>query len=412
MSMQQTGQQKERYLYLLSEISNIVSSSLADKNIFDGVTAEMGNTLELDACWIQNFNSTDRTLILVSQRGLNEAMLRELTMVPLGLGLIGKIALERKAIFCNDITRDSNYTWEICVKNGFHSLIASPIISSGKLLGLVGGLSSKFELFTMSDLKLMTTVSACIAQVSDRTNPERQKVEIKKQQDEIIHTQLFLSALSHELKTPLTAIIASTGLLIEELENKKDDRLLKIANNISRSASSLHNRLAELISLSRNRDEAFGINKKMIDFTSLAREVSDQVSSLIRQRKQTLNVDIPKDLVIYADDQRVEQILLNLLSNAIKFTPDGGQIFLKAKNEEKRLVVKVQDTGQGIPHEEKQKLFRPYYHLSTDRTSIPGLGLGLAITKQLVELQGGSIWVQSEVGRGSTFTFSLPLNDK
>jgi signal transduction histidine kinase len=389
-----------------------VSSSLADKDILEGVTWELGNMLNVDACWIQNYNPSDKTLVLVSHRGLPEPLLKELAAVQIGQGVIGRVALERKAIFCNDIARDSNYAWETSVKNGFRSLIASPVISSGKMLGLIGGLSSKFELFTTNDLKLMAAVSACITSVCDRTNPERQAIEIKKQQDEIIHTQLFLSALSHELKTPLTAIIASTGLLIEELEKSGDEKLLKVAQNISRSSVSLQNRLAELLSLSRNKDEAFGINRKLVDFTRLASDVADQVSSLTRQRKQTLNLEVPQGLKVVADDQRVEQILLNLLSNAIKFTPEGGQIYLRASNEGNRLVVKVQDTGAGIPIDEKQKLFRPYYHLSTDRASIPGLGLGLAITKQLVELHGGTIWVQSEVGKGSTFSFSLPLKDK
>lgn len=412
MSTQQTGRQREKYLYLLSEISDIVSSSLADKDIFEGVIWELSNMLDVDACWIQNYNPVDKTLVLVSQRGLPDAVLEELTAVHIGQGVVGRVALERKAVFCNDVTRDSNYAWDVAVKNGFRSLIAAPVISGGKMLGFIGGLSSKFELFTTVDLRLISSVSACIAQVCDRTNPERQAIEIKKQQDEIIHTQLFLSALSHELKTPLTAVIASTGLLIEELEDSGDEKLLKIAQNIARSAVSLQNRLTELLSLARNRDEAFGINKKLVDFTGLAAGVAEQVSSLVKQRKQTLNLEVNEGVKIFADDQRVEQILLNLLSNAIKFTPEGGQIYLKSNIEGNRLVVKVQDTGQGIPDEEKQKLFRPYYHLSTDRASIPGLGLGLAITKQLVELHGGTIWVQSEVGKGSTFSFSLPLNDR
>jgi len=121
-------------------------------------------------------------------------------------------------------------------------------------------------------------------------------------------------------------------------------------------------------------------------------------------------MEVPEGLKLVADGQRIEQILLNLLSNAIRVTPEGGRITLKASNESNRLVIKVQDSGPGIPPEEKQKLFRPYYHLSTDRASIPGMGLGLAITKQLVELHGGTIWVQSEPGKGSTFSFSLPLN--
>lgn len=412
MSMQSIGKGKEKYLYLLSEISDIVSSSLADKDIFEGVTWEVSNMMEVDACWIQNYSPSDKTLVLVSYRGLSGQILDELAKVPIGHDVIGRIGLERKAIFCNDITKDSNYAWENAAKNGFKSVIASPVISGGKMLGLIGGLSTKFELFTTNDLKLMSTVSACIAEVCDRTNPERQAVEIKKQQEEIIHTQLFLSALSHELKTPLTAIVASTGLLIEELESRKDGMLLRIAQNISRSASSLQNRLTELLSLSRNKDEAFGIVKEEVDFSKLAIDVADQVSSLTKQKGQSINVEVPPGLTIMADGQRIEQILLNLLSNAIKFTPDGGQIYLKANTEGNHLVVKVKDTGAGIPAEEKQKLFRPYYHLSTDRTSIPGLGLGLSITKQLVELHGGAIWVQSETGKGSTFSFSLPRDNR
>jgi len=105
-------------------------------------------------------------------------------------------------------------------------------------------------------------------------------------------------------------------------------------------------------------------------------------------------------------------VLLNLLSNAIKFTPEGGVINLKAYKDGERLVVNVQDSGPGIPNEEKRKLFVPYYQSSNDRSGLPGLGLGLVICKQIVELHGGSIWVQSEVGGGSTFSFSLPLSEK
>ena len=136
--------------------------------------------------------------------------------------------------------------------------------------------------------------------------------------------------------------------------------MFRIALNISRSAASLRNRLVELLSLSRNKDEAFGINRKEVDFSKLAAEVAEQVSSLTLQKRQTLNVEVPHAfLTIMADDQRLEQILLNLLSNAIKFTPEGGQIYLKVDYEGNRLVVKVQDTGPGIPNEEKQKLFHP-----------------------------------------------------
>jgi K+-sensing histidine kinase KdpD len=406
---QQTGQ-KDRYLYVLSEIAGIVSSSLSDKDILEGVLWELCTMLDVDACWIQDYDHSNKALKLLAQRGLPEDIVSAITTVPIGQDITGRVAQERKSVFSNDISSDTKYSWDAAIKSGFHSLIASPVISGGKLLGVVGVMSRKFGSFTVNDLKLFSAISACIIDVCKRTSPDEQSSGLKKQQDEIVNTQLFLSALSHELKTPLTAILASTGLLIEELEQKGEKTFLKIALNISRSAESLQNRLNELLSLSMTKDETFGINKTEVDFSHLASEVADQISSLVKQRKQALSLEVTPGIKITADEQRIEQILMNLLSNAIKFTPEGGQISLTAGCEGNRLVVKVRDSGPGIPSEETHKLFRPYYHLSADRASIPGFGLGLAITKQLVELHGGSIWVQSEVGKGSTFSFSLPLN--
>lgn len=410
--MQQAGQQRDRYLYLFSEIADIVSSSLADKDIYEGVLWELSAALDLDAAWVHNYNPASRTLTLLSQRGFHEQMQKEMQSVLLGVSVIGRIVQERKPVYSNDIGRDRNYPWDIAIKLGYHSFIASPIISGGRILGLIGGISYKCDIFNLSDLKLIYTVTACISDVCDRSSPDRVAQEVKRQQDEVTHTQLFLSALSHELKTPLTAIIASTGLLTEELANRKETTMLKIAQNIARGADSLKNRLTELLSLSRSRDESFGIARNDMDFSKLAREVAGEISSMARQKKQSLDVEVPAGIKISGDNQRIEQILLNLLSNAIKFSPEGGRIVFKASSDDSRLLVSVQDSGPGISDEEKQKLFRPYYHLSADRSSTPRIGLGLAITKQLVELHGGSIWVESEVDQGSTFFFSLPLSGK
>jgi len=410
--MQQQGQQKNKYLYVLSDISDIVSSSLSEREVMDGVLWELGNVIDLDVCWVQKYSPGNKTLTLVIHHGLPDQIAKELEAMTVGNDIIGVVAQTRKPLFCNDMANDANYRWESAVQNGFLSFIASPIISGGQLLGIIGGLSTKADIFTVNELKLMAAVSASISEVCRKVSSGPVDTEATKQQDEITHTHLFLSALSHELKTPLTAIIASTGLLIEELDRKHEEVLLKLAQNISRSASSLQNRLNELINLSKNKDESYGIAKKDFDFSMLAAEVADQVLSLARQKKQTLSLEVEPYIKINADDQRIEQVLLNLLSNAIKFTPEGGQIFLRAAKDGNRLVINVQDTGPGIPNEEKRKLFIPYYHPSSDRSGIPGLGLGLAISKQIVELHGGAIWVQSDVGKGSTFSFSLPIHAK
>lgn len=404
------GRQKDKYLYMLSEIADIVASALAEKDIYEGVLWELSSGLDLDAIWVQNYNSASKMLALTAQRGLPEQLIKELQTASIDTGVIGKIARERKPVFSNDIARDRNCQWDSASMIGFKSLIASPVVSDGRFTGLLGGLSYKNDIFTLNDLKLIHIAAACISDVCDRTGAKANIQEASKEQDDIAHTQLFLSALGHELKTPLTAIIASTGILLEELEARNEKVLVKVAENIARSAESLKNRLSELLTLSRTRSESFNVNMREIDFSRIAREVVGQVSSLVRQKNQVMDIDVPAGIKIIGDDQRIEQILLNLLSNAIQFTPEGGQICLKASTDENRLLVSVKDSGPGIFDEEKQKLFRPYYHLASDRSGLPTMGLGLAITRQLVELHGGAIWVNSEPGKGSTFTFSLPLN--
>jgi len=123
-----------------------------------------------------------------------------------------------------------------------------------------------------------------------------------------------------------------------------------------------------------------------------------------------LNAELPLSLpAIRADEDRLRQVVLNLLNNAFKFTPAGGSITVRARKNEGYLVVEVQDTGRGISREEQGRLFEPYQQLDEERTRLSGLGLGLSLSKKLVELHGGQIWVQSEKGKGSTFSFSIPL---
>jgi signal transduction histidine kinase len=130
---------------------------------------------------------------------------------------------------------------------------------------------------------------------------------------------------------------------------------------------------------------------------------------MLRNKKQKLTTDLPDSIpLIHGDGQRLEQVMLNLLTNAAKFTPEGGNITVRVRKEETGVVVSVQDNGIGIAREAQDRLFKPYSRISSDRQRHPGLGLGLALSKQIVELHGGKIWVESDTGKGSTFFFSLP----
>jgi signal transduction histidine kinase len=186
--------------------------------------------------------------------------------------------------------------------------------------------------------------------------------------------------------------------------------LLSLARNIEQGASNLNNRIDELLDLARGEIGMLHLNPQPVDLLRLLGEIADHMAPMVSSHGQTLTLDLPPSLpLVWADEDRLRQIVLNLLSNAAKFTPEGGKITLRARQKEANLVIEVQDSGHGISKKEQQRLFEPYHRLERDRERLSGLGLGLALCKTLVELHGGRIWVESKAGQGSTFIFSVPL---
>ncbi|OGO30708.1 MAG: hypothetical protein A2Z29_00585 [Chloroflexi bacterium RBG_16_56_11] len=219
----------------------------------------------------------------------------------------------------------------------------------------------------------------------------------------------FIDTLSHELKTPLTTIIAAAGLLAEELQARGDESCQKLGHTIIHNANILEKRLVELLDIVKTGSGKLQLQVEPVDLKSLVLGTCMQVGPILHNKDQKLSTEMPDSVpIIQGDGQRIEQVLLNLMTNAAKFTPEGGNICVRVRRQDSGLVVDVQDNGIGIAREEQGKLFKPYSRLSSDRQRHPGLGLGLALAKQVVELHGGRIWVESEPGKGSTFSFFLP----
>jgi len=217
----------------------------------------------------------------------------------------------------------------------------------------------------------------------------------------------FTRALVHELKTPLTPVLASSELLASQLH---EEPWLSIARNIYDGAHNLSKRIDELLDLARVEIGILQVNPKPVDPGQLLHRIADDMAAELSSNGQSLALAVDSSLpLVWADEERLRQVILNLLINASKFTPEGGKITLRAKAKDADLVVEVEDTGHGIPEEEQQRLFQPYHRQISDREHLSGLGLGLALCKYLVELHGGTIWVKSQVGKGSTFGFSVPL---
>ncbi len=240
-----------------------------------------------------------------------------------------------------------------------------------------------------------------------RETYENEKALREQLEKEIDKRVEFTRALAHELKTPLTSMLISSQTLTTELN---EEPLQSVAKNVSRGVSNLNDRIDELLDLARGEIGMLQLKPRSLDIRPLLEEAIDDLSTLASNRRLSLIAELPPSLPrVLADEVRSLQIILNLLNNALKFTPSGGSVYLRAKEKDKTLIFEIQDTGLGIPKEEQVKIFDPYHRMHNDREGHSGLGLGLALCKSLVALHGGEIWVESQPGEGSTFSFSLPL---
>lgn len=228
-------------------------------------------------------------------------------------------------------------------------------------------------------------------------------------EEEIHKRSAFFRALVHELKTPLTPIIASSESVIEVAT---DTIGKKLGQSILNGALRLNHRVDELLDISRGEMGILQVICLPVDVRTVITGVANEVRPLTINNKQALELDLPESLpLVMGDVPRLQQVILNLLDNAIKFTP-GGIINVTVRRVDETVVVTVADNGVGIDEAEMARLFQPYNRLETDRQYFSGLGLGLALCKQLIELHGGRIWVESCKGQGSKFSFSLPIAKK
>ncbi len=220
----------------------------------------------------------------------------------------------------------------------------------------------------------------------------------------------FLASMSHELRTPLHTIIGFSELLTEELEGPLNSKQKRFLGHILQDARHLLQLINEVLDISKIEAGKLELQREAFDFSTCLNEVlagiqSQAAAKSIRVENRNTFADL-----LYADRVRMKEVLYNLLSNAIKFTPNNGLVWVESTADESFLRVAVVDTGIGIPPEEQTSIFEKFYQVGNTTSGIrEGTGLGLPITKNLVELHGGRIWVESRPGQGSRFTLVLPL---
>lgn len=222
----------------------------------------------------------------------------------------------------------------------------------------------------------------------------------------------FVSVASHELRTPLTSMIASLSLLNSSGEVGMSESQRSLVRILYRNSKRLLDLVNDILDLSRLESETITLRTRSVRVGSMLQHVYDSMNQAAEAKSVQVEIHVSDCLDFVLDEEKFEQVLLNLLSNAIKFTPEEGRIVISAEKAESGLQIWVADTGTGIPDEDKERIFDKFYQVedAQSRTS-QGTGLGLAICRKLVELHNGRIWVESELGKGSTFVIFVPCPD-
>ncbi len=396
-------------LAIVKKLCGLITSDLNTEEVFQDFISELSKIIPIDWSSIILLRPSEAYFYTISSK-TSSAWKRGDT-----------IPLDEKASFWLSSTKeilietleDEKESWlgKLKRKGGIRSLAFIPLLAKDELFGGLIIASTRVKAYGEREKAFLKNIAPIVAsavraaQLYELERGERLKLE--KERRERLQ---FLNTLAHELKTPLTSIVASGGLLLEELKREGRSPRVKLIENMIRATSKLEVRLSELLEMAKMESLGFKLNPELLDIRPLLENIVEEVRPVAKEKSQSLTLDMPSSIpLIKADKQRLEQILLNLLSNAIKFTGEKGKIKLKLRRREHDLLIEVQDNGPGISPEEQQRIFKAYYRIEADRQRFPGLGLGLALSKQLVELHGGMMWVESKLGEGSTFAFTLPI---
>jgi signal transduction histidine kinase len=221
---------------------------------------------------------------------------------------------------------------------------------------------------------------------------------------------VFLANMSHELRTPLNAIMGFSDLLRNGLIGPITAEQQDVIQDIYQSSAHLAALIEDILDLSRIEAGQLNIEKTEFSLKKVLESSIHLLREMTLEHNITIQLEVPDNMrMILADERRIKQVIINLLSNAIKYTLDGGRVGITVTDKGEEVQVTVWDTGIGISQADIGKLFVPFQRLNNPVTkNLPGTGLGLNFSKKLVEMHGGRIWVESEVGKGSRFSFSIP----
>jgi signal transduction histidine kinase len=401
-------------LKALGKVGQAVSSTLDINTVLSTILEHACEMSETGGGAIYVFDEARSEFVLEAGRNMSDELIAAVRAHPIRLGepLVGQCGVRREAVQMEDITKAASHPLiDVSVKMGVRALLAVPLLHQDEVIGALVVRRNRPGAFSSESIRLLEAFAAqsAIAVHNARLFHE---IEEKGRQLEIAsqHKSQFVANMSHELRTPLAAMLGYAELLRDGTFGMLPEKSIRVIDRVQANGKHLLGLINSVLDISKIEAGQFRLNLSDYSVSTLIETVRIATESLAGAKGLALTTEVATELPHgFGDEQRLSQVLLNLVGNAIKFT-DTGEVRITAAAVNDHYALSVSDTGPGIPPEERDRIFEKFHQIDSSITKAKGgTGLGLAIAKQIVEMHGGRIWVESTLGRGSIFRMELPM---
>jgi signal transduction histidine kinase/ActR/RegA family two-component response regulator len=400
-------------LEALRNVGEAVSSSLDVDHVLSTIAMHAVELSGTSGGSIMEYDDSERRFAVRSVYRTSPDVVQRLRGVRIDIDstLVGRAAKERRPLAVPDLsTVDLDPHLQILFDDGWRSVVAVPMLREERIIGSLVVRRKSTGDFTEETLDLLETFASqsalalLNAQLFTTLHERSAELEVASR-----HKSEFLASMSHELRTPLNAVLGFSEVLLERMFGDINERQEEYLRDIHSSGKHLLELLNEILDLSKVEAGQMELEFIPLDVPAAL----EYAASMLRERATAHSIELRVELgdglgAVEADELRFKQVALNLVSNAVKFTPDGGSVVIRAVEVDTDLQVTVTDTGVGIPIEDRVRIFESFQQGGRGASREEGTGLGLTLSRRIVELFGGRMWLVSEVGGGSTFGFSIP----
>jgi signal transduction histidine kinase len=404
-------------LQALGEVSQAVSSTLDLGTVLTTIVTRAVQLSGAKGGVIYEYDEDMQMFHLRATHGVPEELIEVIrgARIHHGEGAMGKAAVTRTPVQVPDMLDERGSVLPqvrpILAQAGYRSLLAVPLLLEQQTFGGLVVYRPESGAFAPEVVHLLQTFATQSVPAIQNARLFRE-LEERGRQLEIAskHKTQFLANMSHELRTPLNAILGYTELILDEIYGTVPDKIRDVLGRVQQSGQHLLGLINAVLDLSKIEAGRLVLSLDNYSMQDVVHTVFAAVESLAAEKRLALNISVPPDLPPgRGDEQRISQVLLNLVGNAIKFT-EAGEVGVQVTAADNMFTVAVSDTGLGISEADQQKIFEEFQQADSSSTRKQGgTGLGLAIAKKIIELHGGCIWVESSLGKGSTFWFTLPV---